>query len=606
MMNAPPLEQTIEFAQERLRELTQEVRTFPEQPSLCTEAVEALSAAMHELGVAAEELWHQNDELVSSRSMAETERRRYQELFDSDPDGRVVTDFQGMIQEANTAMATLVGKPSESLVGKPLAVCVVQEDRSAFRTRLSELDGATAVQRWEIRLQPRHGDPIWAAVTVSPVRGRAGRLNGLRWMLRDINDFKRVEEALAESARVLRVHSRIADIFLTVAHDRMYADVLSVVLETMESHYGAFAYLDEDGAAVTLSTHREVREKCHVADRTIRLPRKTWGDADWSRAIVEKRSLCVNEPAESPEGDVAIQRVLIVPILFRGAAIGYLKVANKTTDYTNKDRECLEGLTAYIAPVLNARLQGDSLEKARKQAEEGLRQAAVELARSNEDLEQFAYVASHDLQEPLRQVTGYMHLLKQRYGAKFDVTACEFIDYAFDGATRMSQLIKDLLAYSRIGTRGQELQPTDANETIKEVLAVLQCLSDDNHAVVTHDPLPTVRADASQLAHLFQNLIANAITFRGEESPRIHVGVQPADGMWHFSVRDNGIGMEKRHFEGIFLMFHRLHTREEYPGTGIGLAICKKIVERHGGRIWVESEPGKGSTFHFTLLRGPT
>ncbi len=244
----------------------------------------------------------------------------------------------------------------------------------------------------------------------------------------------------------------------------------------------------------------------------------------------------------------------------------------------------------------------------RKQAETQLRQTADDLKRSNEDLEQFAYVASHDLQEPLRQVSGFMELLKLRYAGKLDTTADEYIGYAVNGASRMSQLIKDLLAYSRVGTQGKEPRRTDSDESLGNVLATLRLAIEDHHATVTHDPLPAVNADPTQLMQLFQNLIGNALKFHGEQPPSIHVSARPAGEMWEFSVTDNGIGMDMRYSERIFMVFQRLHARHEYPGTGIGLAICRKIVGRHGGRIWVESQPGKGSAFRFTLPKagGPS
>jgi len=235
------------------------------------------------------------------------------------------------------------------------------------------------------------------------------------------------------------------------------------------------------------------------------------------------------------------------------------------------------------------------------QLEQRVQERTTELARSNAELEQFAYVASHDLQEPLRMVASYTKLLEKRYQGRLDADADEFIGYVVDGATRMQQLINSLLDYSRVGTRGRDFAPTSSEKIIQEALANLEVSIEESAAKITCGLLPTVRADALQLNQLFQNLIGNAIRFRSEKPPEIHISAELKDSNWLFSVRDNGIGMESQYFDRIFIIFQRLHTRAEYAGTGIGLAICKKIVERHGGRIWVESEVGKGSTFFFTL-----
>jgi len=223
------------------------------------------------------------------------------------------------------------------------------------------------------------------------------------------------------------------------------------------------------------------------------------------------------------------------------------------------------------------------------------------LQRSNTELEQLAYVASHDMQEPLRMVASYLQLVAQRYQGRLDADADEFIGYAVDGAKRMQALINDLLAYSRLGTKARPFEPTDCNAVVATALSHLRVAIADSGAAVTHDPLPTLMGDASQLLQLFQNLIANAVKFRGDAAPRVHVSAEPADGGWRFTVRDNGIGIAPEYFERIFVLFQRLHGRGAYPGTGIGLAICKKVVERHGGHIEVRSQPGEGSTFTFTL-----
>jgi len=243
----------------------------------------------------------------------------------------------------------------------------------------------------------------------------------------------------------------------------------------------------------------------------------------------------------------------------------------------------------------------EKVNKLNEELEKRVHERTAELAHSNAELEQFAHVASHDLQEPLRMVASYTQLLARRYQGRLGSDADDFIKYAVDGVTRMQGLIHDLLAYSRVGKRQKDFEPVDCEALLEHVLSNLHVTVRENDAVVTHDPLPNVKADGSQLGQVFQNLLSNAIKFRSKETPRIHVSMEELGSEWLFSVRDNGIGIDPEYSNRIFVIFQRLHGKAEYPGSGIGLAICKKIVERHGGRIWVKSQPGKGTMFRFTI-----
>ena len=240
-----------------------------------------------------------------------------------------------------------------------------------------------------------------------------------------------------------------------------------------------------------------------------------------------------------------------------------------------------------------------------KKAEELLKLKLEELTQSNEELEQFAYVSSHDLQEPLRMITSYLQLLQRKYQGNLDDKADKYIHFAVDGASRMLNLINDLLEFSRVTRSTRVPEPTNCEFILHQALANLKLMIGDNKVTISHDPLPDVMADSTQLIQLFQNLIFNGIKFQSDEAPQIHVSAEKKESEWVFSVQDNGIGIDPQYSEKIFEIFKRLHTREKYSGTGIGLAICKRIVERHGGCIWVESELGKGSTFYFTLPINP-
>lgn len=237
----------------------------------------------------------------------------------------------------------------------------------------------------------------------------------------------------------------------------------------------------------------------------------------------------------------------------------------------------------------------------RKRAEEALARQACELARSNAELEQFAYVASHDLQEPLRMMASFTQLLAKRYKGRLDADADDFIAYIVDGSIRMQRLINDLLAYSRLGRQEKALAPVQCAAVVTVACHNLRGAIEDSGAAITVDPLPVVMADETQLVQLFQNLIGNAMKFHSDKPVQVQIGAERRGKDWLFWVRDNGIGIEPQHAERIFLIFQRLHNRDQYPGTGMGLAITKKIVERFGGHIWVQSRRGEGSTFYFTL-----
>lgn len=315
---------------------------------------------------------------------------------------------------------------------------------------------------------------------------------------------------------------------------------------------------------------------------------------DQIRAVIETMKLeedrlLVRRSAEL-EGSSRKSRIVIV----FGEALGFLFLAmagwiiQREMHHRKKAEEAVR--------QLNIELERKVAERTAQLAER-----AKDLERSNVELQQFAYVASHDLQEPLRTVASFTQLLAKRYHDKLDDKAREFINFAVDGSKRMQTLINDLLAYSRVGTQAKPLEPLDCNTLLDRVLKSLERAIRDTSAVITRDALPHVLADEVQLGQLFQNLIGNALKFCNQKPPRIQISAEPAGQLWKLSIRDNGIGISPEHKERIFVIFQRLHTQQQYPGTGIGLAICKKIVERHGGHIWVEPAPGGGSIFSFTI-----
>ena len=308
---------------------------------------------------------------------------------------------------------------------------------------------------------------------------------------------------------------------------------------------------------------------------------------------------------QTDEEVIATRRAVQIPEEAVTLADGQLRwFSTVKVPLLNTEGGCT-GVLGISTDITPRKLAETALQEMNAELERRVAERTAELARSNSDLEQFAYVASHDLQEPLRAVSGFVALLERRLDGQLDAQASGYFKHVSEGAARMKTLISDLLAYSRL-SHGKVFKPVDCATVFQAVLANLRAAIQASGAVVTSDALPTLTADPTQLTQLFQNLISNAIKFAGGRAPEVQVGAQREAEGWHFTVRDHGIGLAPEFAERIFVIFQRLHTREQYPGTGIGLAICKKIVERHGGKIWVESEPGQGATFHFILSPQPT
>ncbi|MGV8058508.1 MAG: PAS domain S-box protein [Smithellaceae bacterium] len=456
------------------------------------------------------------------------------------------------------------GYTNEETVGMSPAEFVTPEGAAIFfENAVKAVEVAMSgqpfgVKPFEVALTRKDGSTIWVEATMSANLDKEGIVATIQGVSRDISERKKAEEALRESEERYRLLAEnMTDfIFLTEIPSMKHLYVTSSVEKITGYSPEEFLALP-DGAVAYPEEQTRIRE---IIARS-------------------KESIDSDGFSDLPLMEWRLRHK-------DGRLVWMESIAN----WIRNDSGTIVAIQSVHRDITE-----------RKKAEEALALRTADLARSNADLEHFAYIASHDLQEPLRMVASFTELLARRYKGKLGQDADEFIAFAVDGANRMKQLINDLLAYSRVGTSGKTFATVDCAVVFQHAVANLAVAIEESHATVKSDPLPTVMGDDVQLTQLFQNLIANAIKFRGQDNPVIEVSAGKQSGKWLFSVRDNGIGIEQQHFERIFDVFQRVHNRKEYPGTGIGLAICKRIVEKHGGRIWVTSEFGRGSAFSFTL-----
>ncbi len=481
-------------------------------------------------------------------------------MFDSMADGLTIAGLDGTILETNDAAVKIHGYDSkDELIGKSGMELIAEVDRKvSYENAVKAIKSGEIQRKMEYRLLRKDGTEFDGEYTLAPMHGVSGDIEGFVAIVRDITEQKCAADALRESEEKLRT------MFDSARDGIVVADLLGNVTEVNNATLNITGYSREDliGKSALQFVAAEDQQKI-VDDMASTLGSK--------KAILETLLLrCVRKDGSVFDGEMACDTI------------------------SDKDGN-IAGFIAIMRDVTE-----------RKQMEKKVQRLVEELKRSNMELEQFAYVASHDLQEPLRMVSSYVQLLARRYKGKLADDADEFIEYAVDGSTRMMGMIQALLIYSRVGTKGKPPEPTECEVVLAQTLKNLQTALAEKGAEVTHDPLPTIMADGIQMVQLFQNLIGNGIKFQAEGvKPHVHVSVEDKGEEWQFSFKDNGIGIEPQYKDRIFVIFQRLHGKQEYKGTGIGLAVCKRIVERHGGRIWVESELGKGATFLFTIPKTP-
>jgi PAS domain S-box-containing protein len=501
---------------------------------------------------------------ISELSEAQQELRQHATMFNAAHDAIMTLDPAGTITYWNRGAERLYGWTTQEAEGQNANALLrtrFPESREALWPKLME----SGLWEGELIHVTRDGVPVTAASSWTLMKDEKGNASAILEISSDITERKKAELALAESEATLRIT------FATMADGIVITELDEKVTDCNE--------------AILRLTQRSREEILGKPFEDLLAPEFRSVIADACKLLVGS-VVVFTVPGSEKKGSIRADSQLL------------RKNGERVDIETNIS--LVENTAGQPAAFLI--VARDVTE--RKQMEAQLATSLADLKRSNAELEQFAYVTSHDLQEPLRMITSYVQIIEEDYKGKLDADADQYIAFTVDGAKRMQTLIDDLLAYSRVGTRGEPFIPTSMNSVLSKATANLEVAIEESHAVVTHDQLPTVLGDESQLIQLFQNLLGNAIKFRGDDAPMIHVGVEETKDGWVFSVRDNGIGIDMKYAERIFTVFQRLHAREEYPGTGIGLAVVKKIVERHGGRIWVESEPAKGSTFYFTLPKG--
>jgi PAS domain S-box-containing protein len=495
-------------------------------------------------------------------------------VIDSSPNAIYVKDKEGCYRLMNTPGASLFNKSVEEIIGQDDTAFLPPEVAALVKANDSKIlaNGTCEILEETIFVQ---GEWRTYLATKSVYRDSSGNIEGLVGFSRDITRLKQAQEALQQANAQLeqKVEARTAELVQANAALAESEQRLRLFIENAPS---AIAMFD-----------------CQM--RYLAVSRRWLTDYSLGEQDIIGRSHYEVFPSIPERWKQEYQSVLDGEIV--KCEEDSFQQTDGRTDWLRYELHPWYNSTGEVGGIIMFM----EVITFRKEAERKLQLANAELTRSNQELEQFAYVASHDLREPLRKIKSYTELLDENYQGQLDAKADKYITYIVDGTVRMQNLITDLLTYSRVGKGDVKQEPVALGTVLEQTLTDLSSTIEENSALVTVKPLPTVKANPTQMVQLFQNLIANALKFRREATPEIHVEAQLQDDRWLICVRDNGIGIKPQYLERIFEIFQRLHSRDKYPGTGIGLAICRKIVKSHGGSIWVESEPGLGTTFYFSL-----
>jgi PAS domain S-box-containing protein len=524
--------------------------------------------------------------LRAERARVEEQLRLLSSAVEAAANGIALTDRQGKILWINPAFTRLTGYSLQEAVGQNPRVLKSGKHPPEFYANMWATIARGEPWSGELVNRRKDGSFYTEQMTIAPVRAGGAGVTHFVAIKQDVTARKRAED------RTRLMAETVGQLLKSDAPQRIANELCEKVMDYLDCQLFFNFLVDEQPGRLRLNACAGVSEEQAAKVQSLEFGVGVSGCVARDQCrIVAEDVLSTPDPRTELIKSVGLQAYACHPLMAEGKLIGTLSFGTKKrARFTDDELSLMKDVADHVAIALQ-----------RQSAQAALRQSTLELERSNQELQQFAYVASHDLQEPLRAVAGYLGLIDERFRDKLDDKGRHYMAGALEGAERMHTLINDLLDLSRVGTRGGEFQSADLNAVLDIALKNLSVTVQQANAVVTRSPLPTLAVDANQIVMLFQNLMGNAVKFHGGRPPEIDVSARWQAGHWVFAVRDNGIGIEPQYYEQIFQIFRRLHTRKQYPGTGIGLAVCKKIVERHGGRIWVQSQPGLGSTFLFTL-----
>jgi len=547
-------------------------------------------------------------DLENALSLISMADRRLAAIVESSDDAIIGKDLHGIIQSWNPGAERTFGYTADEVIGRPISILVPPERADETPRILAQIARGERVEHYETQRRTKDGRILTVSLSISPIKNSAGAIIGVSKIARDITER---EQSIRREQQALRTAELLNQVGLTLASEldiqKLAQTVTDIATQLVRAEFGALFHnlVDDAGESYTLYTLSGAPREAFAG---FPLPRNTdvFGPTFRGEGVVRSDDITKdprygrNAPyAGMPEGHLPVRSYLAVPVISRsGDVLGGLFFGHSQTGvFTQEAESIVTGIAAQAAIALdNAALFAES-----QRSQKALRRSNEELSLVNEDLSQFARSASHDLREPLRMISIYTQLLGRKLKDQLDVEAQEYLHYVLSGARRMEDLIRDLLTFTQVSSVGEgPAPPIDAGEALQSALSNLAAAIEDAGASITYSSLPSVRIPRVHLTQLFQNLIGNAVKYKST-APHIRIDVERCQDQWRFSVQDNGIGIAEHHREQIFGLFKRLHPQSEYSGTGLGLAICQRIIQRAGGRIWVESEPGQGSTFFFTL-----